>query len=328
MRSSAILVGLLAVSAGCSPGQPSEARVDRSPETTSSKPGVRAAARTPLDAGAHLVVLGSGTPVPDPARSGPAAAVVVGSTAYLVDFGPGVVRRAEAASRNGIEALDARRLAIAFATHLHSDHTAGLADLVLTPAVVGRHEPLRLFGPPGIEAMARDLLAAYAADLDARRATGDDMRGYEVRTKTIAPPREGLIEAYRDERTVVRAFAVSHGETEALGYRFDAGGRSFVVSGDTAPSAAVAEACAGCDVLLHEVYCEKGFRAGPPGWQEYHRTHHTSGVELGALAARAMPKRLVATHVLDFGCTDAQILSEIASSFQGPAAIARDGEVF
>lgn len=45
----------------------------------------------------RIVLLGTGTPVPDPDRSGPATAIVVGDTAYLVDFGPGVVRRAEAA---------------------------------------------------------------------------------------------------------------------------------------------------------------------------------------------------------------------------------------
>ena len=44
-----------------------------------------------------VVLLGTGTPVPDPDRSGPATAIVVDDSAYLVDFGPGVVRRAKAA---------------------------------------------------------------------------------------------------------------------------------------------------------------------------------------------------------------------------------------
>jgi ribonuclease BN (tRNA processing enzyme) len=81
----------------------------------------------------RVVLLGTGTPVPDPDRSGPATAIVVGDSAYLVDFGPGVVRRAEAAVLDrGITALEPGKLKVAFVTHLHSDHTAGYSDLIFT----------------------------------------------------------------------------------------------------------------------------------------------------------------------------------------------------
>src|SRR5207245_10294362 len=80
-----------------------------------------------------VVLLGTGTPVPDPDRSGPATAIVVGDSAYLVDFGPGVVRRAQSAVLDrGITALDPGNLKVAFVTHLHSDHTAGYSDLIFT----------------------------------------------------------------------------------------------------------------------------------------------------------------------------------------------------
>src|SRR5215468_4109348 len=80
----------------------------------------------------QVVILGTGTPILDPDRSGPAVAVVVNGAAYLVDFGPGVVRRAAAAARDKkIDALMPANLKVAFATHLHSDHTAGLSDLYL-----------------------------------------------------------------------------------------------------------------------------------------------------------------------------------------------------
>jgi len=80
-----------------------------------------------------VVLLGTGTPVPDPDRSGPATAVVVDGSAYLVDFGPGVVRRAKAAVlERDIAALEPANLKVAFVTHLHSDHTAGYSDLIMT----------------------------------------------------------------------------------------------------------------------------------------------------------------------------------------------------
>lgn len=46
----------------------------------------------------QIVLLGTGNPNPDPERAGPATAVVVRGRAYLVDAGPGIVRRAAAAA--------------------------------------------------------------------------------------------------------------------------------------------------------------------------------------------------------------------------------------
>jgi ribonuclease Z len=73
---------------------------------------------------AKVIILGSGTPIPDPSSSGPSVAVVVNGQAYLFDAGAGVVRRAQAAAEKfGIAALDAANLTRLFFTHLHSDHT-------------------------------------------------------------------------------------------------------------------------------------------------------------------------------------------------------------
>jgi ribonuclease BN (tRNA processing enzyme) len=72
-----------------------------------------------------VVMLGTGTPLPDPGRSGPATAVVANGTPYLVDAGTGIVRRAAAARDKGVKALEPTNLRIAFLTHLHADHTRG-----------------------------------------------------------------------------------------------------------------------------------------------------------------------------------------------------------
>src|SRR2546425_11738927 len=94
----------------------------------------------PASAGAHtqIVVLGTGTPLADPERSGPAVAVVVNGAAYLVDCGPGVVRRAAAAEKNGVKGLAVGKMKIGFITHLHSDHTLGYPGLVFFPWGLGR----------------------------------------------------------------------------------------------------------------------------------------------------------------------------------------------
>src|SRR3982074_1312015 len=136
------------------------------------QPRTAAAGRT------RIVLLGTGTPGPDPDRSGPATAIVVNDTAYLVDFGPGVVRRANAAFlEKGIKALEPTKLRVAFVTHLHSDHTVGYPDLIFTPWTVGRRVPLEIYGPKGLKAMTEHLLEAYRVDIETRTNPNDNQRG-------------------------------------------------------------------------------------------------------------------------------------------------------
>ena len=282
---------------------------------------------SPDTAAARLVLLGTGTPIADPDRSGPALAIVVGPRSYLVDAGPGVVRRATlAARRDSIPALRVANLRLVFLTHLHSDHTLGLPDLMLSPAVLHRGAPLTIFGPPGTKAMVDHLLAAWSEDI-AIRINGlehGDTTAYRMIVHEVAPG-----EVYRDSLVRVSAFAVPHGSwPHAFGYRFDAAGRSIVVSGDTRPTDAVVDACHGCDVLVHEVYSKKGFDRLPPPDRHYHSTFHTSAVELGDLASRARPKLLVLTHILFFGESGDEILQEVRSRFDGAAKLGADLSIY
>ena len=273
-----------------------------------------------------LVMLGTGTPNPDPERSGPAVAVIAGGRPYLVDCGPGVVRRAAAARLAGVSALDMPKLTRLFVTHLHSDHTAGYADLILTPWVLEREEPVEVFGPPGIRSMTEHILAAYTEDIDIRLhgIQPQNPTGIEVITHEIEAG-----EIYRDENVTVTAFAVQHGAwRHAFGFRFDAPDRSIVITGDTIATDAVVEACDGCDILVHEVYAKAGLDRRTADWQEYHRASHTSGVELGEIAARARPKLLVLYHQLMWGATEAELLAEIRQSFDGPVEFAGDLDVY
>ncbi len=278
----------------------------------------------------QVVILGTGTPVLDPDRSGPAVAVVVNGAAYLVDFGPGVVRRAAAAERDKkVSALKPANIKVVFATHLHSDHTAGLADLYLSPAVEGRPGPLELYGPPGIAAMAQHIQAAYVKDVAVRTQGLEhgNARAYKINAHEIHP---GLV--YKDANVTVRAFAVAHGTWDyAYGYRFDTADRSIVISGDTAPAEEIARACHGCDLLLHEVYSLAWFKERPPARQKYHSHFHTSTAELARIATEAQPKQLVLYHQL-FRPTDdvdAILIEEIRKAgYTGPVASAHDLDIY
>lgn len=276
--------------------------------------------------GARVVVLGTGNPAADPDRSGPAVAVVVNDRAYLVDCGPGVVRRAAAAEKNGIAALKARRLDIVFITHLHSDHTLGYPDLIFSPWVLGRTAPLEAYGPRGLAAMTEHIEAAWSEDIDVRRngLEQGNATGYKVKVHAIQP---GPV--YRDENVTVTAFPVKHGNwKEAYGFTFETSDRRIVISGDTAPTEEVVKACSGCDVLLHEVYNPRGEELKIAHWNEYFRTFHTSPSELGEIARRARPKLLVVYHQSLEGLPEPDLVDQIKREYAGPWVSAKDLGVY
>ena len=275
----------------------------------------------PAGDSAVVITLGTGTPVPNPERSGPATAIVVGSRVFLFDAGPGVMRRVAAAG------LPIDGVTAAFITHLHSDHTLGLPDLVLTSWVMGRSTPMRLFGPPGLRRMTDHIIAAWAEDTLVRVTGLERGRpgGYRVDAREVTG---GVV--YDSGGVKVTAVRVPHGEWKyAFAYRVDAHGRSIVISGDTRYSEALAGVSAGVDVLIHEVYAETRVtvenRPGGDLWPQYLREVHTSDVELGRLAARAKPKLLLLSHVLFMGASEQEVIDGIRrGGFNGRVVVAKD----
>ncbi len=277
------------------------------------------------DAGTRLVLLGTGTPNADPRRMGPAVAVVVGEQAYLVDMGPGIVRRAAEGAEQGIPQLRPDNLDKVFVTHLHSDHTAGFADLLLTTWVLERERPLQVYGPTGIDEMAGHLRAAYRQDIELRLKGFEPINteGHKVDTHILAA---GVV--YRDEQVTVEAIPVRHGNwKEAWGFKFTTPDKSIVISGDAAPSESLVKACNGCDILVHEVYSDSGFARREPVWQKYHSSFHTSASELAELATRAKPKLLVLYHQLFWGTSDADLVREVEKNYSGKVVSGRDLQV-
>src|ERR1051326_820215 len=156
-----------------------------------------------------VVLLGTGTPNADPDRFGPSVAIIANGVPYLVDAGAGVVRRAAAAERNGVLALAAKNLKVVFITHLHSDHTLGLPDLMLSPWTLDRTVPLQVYGPKGVKAMTAHIQEAYAEDIDIRLHGGEpsNKTGWQVNTHEIDA---GVV--YQDSNVKVTAFRVPHGK--------------------------------------------------------------------------------------------------------------------
>jgi ribonuclease BN (tRNA processing enzyme) len=250
---------------------------------------------------------------------------VVGESAYLVDFGPGVVRRAAAAAAKGIPAVRPENLKTAFVTHLHSDHTVGYPDLIFTPWVISRKDTLNVYGPQGLKAMTDHILAAWQGDIDIRTKGLEQRWPLRVVAHEIKP---GPV--YQDALVRVTAIAVPHGQwEEAYGYRFDTPDRVIVISGDTRPSPELVKACRRCDILIHEVY-PLGSRATMPDWPKYRAQYHTSTEELAEIARQSEPGLLIVYHrtggLTNF--SDEQYLKEIGQKYSGRVVIGHDLEVY
>ena len=281
-----------------------------------------------------IVMLGTGTPRPDPDRSGPATLIIANDTPYLFDFGPGVIRRAVAAYNNGMIPIGpaATNLRTAFLTHLHVDHTAGYPDLILTPWILGRKDPVDVYGPPGLQDMTKHVLSAWKVDIENRLngidslpASGCTIRPHEIEAGSF----------YEDDNVKVTAFEVQHAGLEhAFGFRVETRDRTIVISGDTSPTAALIQNGRGCDVLIHEAYSHHTYEAVSPQWQAYRRNSHTSSTEVANLAKELQPGLLVLTHRVNVGAamtvpdSEDVLLQEVRQLYSGPIATAHDLDVF
>jgi ribonuclease Z len=269
----------------------------------------------------EVILLGTGMPYPDPKASGPATAVVSGGQFLLFDVGAGVMRQINAAGLpiTGPQAL--------FITHLHTDHTFGYAELVLTSWIMRRRGPIKIYGPPGLRKMSEKLLAAYAEDIRIRTEglEREIPGGYKVDVQEIRP---GVV--YDVNGVRVTAFPVQHGSWKhAFGYRVDAADRSIVISGDARPSESLISASQGVDVLVHEVYAGAHLviedRPGGEFWPQYMREFHTSDLELGAIAQRIKPKLLIMTHIIRMGASDDELVANIRKGgFSGNVVVGKD----
>ena len=273
----------------------------------------------------HFFVLGSGTPNPNPERMGSAYLVLANDTPYLFDFGSGVVRRVAALSSEwggNFSKLNVTQLEYAFLSHIHSDHTLGLADLIITPWIMGRDKPLKIFGPEAAKDMADHIIKAYQPDIDYRiyGTQPQNDKGYKAIFTSIE---EGVI--YEDKNIMVTAFLNDHGDlAESYGFLIQTDEKTILISGDTGPSANLLRFGNEVDILVHEVYSQAGFEKKEPDWKIYHKAHHTSPSELAKIAKKLNPKTLVLSHILFWGSSEDEILEEIMKDYDGKVILADD----
>jgi ribonuclease Z len=235
-----------------------------------------------------VTLLGTGSPIPDPNRAGPATLVQAGGANLLVDAGRGVLMRLAAAG------LGADRLSAVLVTHLHSDHLTDLNDVITSRWVLSMApNPLPVVGPPGTAEVVDALLASLRRDITYRMDHHDDLTwAPEVRVIELT---EGL--AWQADGVDVTTAPTDHRPVEpSIAFRVEHGGASVVLAGDTVPCATLDALCEGADALVHTVLRSDVLSAVPNARIQDILDYHSSVEQAAQTAARAEVETLVLTH--------------------------------
>lgn len=280
-----------------------------------------------LSAETQVIVLGTGTPIPDAYRAGPGIAIIHKGEAYLFDVGAGSIQNATRARyKYDIPSLYPTHICCVFLTHLHSDHMLDYPELVYT-MWWRRPVPLRAWGPPGLNEVTDGMRAMMVPDMRTRTSGTQPVPNGDQYGVVVTEIKEGLIFEKDDLR--IEAFEVQHGDIKpAFGFRVSTAEKTIVISGDTAISPKLEAMAQGVDILFHEVISDSGLMRTSEAFQAYHKKSHTSASDLGKLASRIRPGLLVPYHALFYGLPESVILDEIRSSYDGEVVLANDLDKF
>ena len=276
-----------------------------------------------------VIILGTGTPIPDPDRSGPSVAIITNGEAYVFDAGGGMVNRTvQASQRYNLPELFPQDIKHLFLTHLHSDHIHDVSELAMH-RWWGRPERLSVYGPKGLAEYTQHMASMIAIEADIRAAGTpeqlvNDRYGYLVNATEIE---EGIVFSNND--IIVEAFTVPHGEIRpAFGYKITTADKTIIISGDTAYSELLAEKATGVDLLIHEVFSGDRLSEQSEFWQQYHGSSHTSASQIAQIANQAKPGLVVLSHIIFFGATADEIVAEVTRSYDGEVVMADDLDMF
>ena len=290
----------------------------------------------------HVVLCGTGSPLPDANRAQACTAIIAGNEFVLVDTGSGSWRKV------ALNNLPAQNLRAVLLTHFHSDHIGDLGETIMQSWAAGRNQKLNVYGPPGVEKVVAGFAQAYALDTDYRVLH----HGEQIMPRAVAGAVAQPIKLKSDDAAAlvfarnglkVLAFKVNHDPiSPAYGYRFEYKGRVVVVSGDTAKSDNLAQQAAGADLLIHEVIVKNLLQFAAGNLEKVGNvrrakmsrdiiTYHASPVEAAEVAAAAKAETLVFTHIVpppNSPQIEQALTRGVSDVFKGKVVVGNDGMRF
>lgn len=268
----------------------------------------------------RITLLGTGCPIADTDRFGPAALVRGERANILVDCGSGVTQRLLAAGCPG------RDIDLLLLTHLHTDHLVDLYQLIISGWHQGRDRPQRIAGPPGTRAHVESLMALWREEREGRIAheRRPSTAGLEVEVEEIA---DGSVLEIGEIR--IATVEVDHKPVPcAFGFVFESNGRKAVISGDTTYCPALISAARNTDLLVHEVFVHRELPE-IPGVRTREGTdnvasYHTLSSVVGDVATQCNAGCLMLTHFVPTRFDRAALLAEVRGAYKGPLIIGED----
>lgn len=282
--------------------------------------------------GMHVILLGTGVPLPNPDRATASTLVVVNGKTFMVDTGWNSLVRLTEAGYNDAD--------VVLYTHFHSDHYDGLGQLFMNRGVAGADKPLRVIGPPGAREVIEAVIASCAIDVGYRKAHHHEKWSDDAVAADVAEFNEGVV--YDADGLKITMFPVDHRPIEpAVGYRFDYDGKSVVISGDTIKCDRLIAMAKDCDVLVHEAMDDRMLTGIVPALTRVDprraemltelMDYHTGTLDVAEIAREANVKKLVLTHLVPSippqDGPEQNFIRGMAEIYAGPIVVGRDNMV-
>ena len=266
----------------------------------------------------EVVLLGTGFPLPDPDRAGPATLVRAGGMALVFDAGRGLLMRLRGAN------VGPAQVHTQFITHLHSDHVTDFNDLVTMHWAMNLEpKTLPVVGPPGTQAFCDNTIEMLRPDIGWRIEHHADLTWEpDLRVTEVT---EGV--AFEQNGVRVTAAPTDHPPVRpTIGFRVEHEGRSVVIAGDTIPCEGLDRLCAGADVYVQTVLRRPLIEALPAARLKEILNYHSSTEDAARTAARAGVRTLVFTHMMPTPApgTEQDWINDAKEHFDGDVILGDD----
>lgn len=267
-----------------------------------------------------VTLLGTGSPILSMDRFGYSTLVEVGGEKLLFDAGRGA-----ALHMSQLDVMPGE-ISNLFITHLHSDHTIGIPDILLTGtlSIAGsRPTELEIWGPTGTKELAENMTETYKADIE-NRIEGNyiDPKGAMTIGHNIEP---GVI--FDENGVEVIAFLVDHDIEPAYAYRINYKDHAVVISGDTTYTDNLVEQSNGVDLLIHEVIAAEPEVLEDSIEVQNIVSKHTTPEQAGKIFTEAKPKLAVFSHIVLLGGLsedDANLVETTKEIYDGEVLLGKD----